>query len=67
MTTLEDKVRETIRKHEMFSHGDGVLLGVSGGPDSVALLTLMSILRGEFGLRLAVEKMHTLSLKWQRN
>ncbi len=54
MTTLEDKVRETIRKHEMFSHGDGVLLGVSGGPDSVALLTLMSILRGEFGLRLAV-------------
>jgi tRNA(Ile)-lysidine synthase len=54
MTTLEGKVRETIRKHEMFSHGDGVLLGVSGGPDSVALLYLMSILRGEYGLRLAV-------------
>jgi tRNA(Ile)-lysidine synthase len=54
MTTLEDKVRETIQKHEMFSRSDGVLLCVSGGPDSVALLYLIARLRGEYGLRLAV-------------
>ncbi len=54
MMTLEGKVRDTIRKYEMFSCGDGVLLGVSGGPDSMALLTLMSRLREEYGLRLAL-------------
>ncbi|MFQ5850342.1 MAG: tRNA lysidine(34) synthetase TilS [Candidatus Binatia bacterium] len=51
---LEAKVRDTIRKYEMLSFGDGVLLGVSGGPDSVALLRLMTSLGKECGWRLAV-------------
>ncbi len=54
MRNLEIKIKETIRKYGMLSHGDGVLLGVSGGPDSVAMFHLMLSLREELGLRLAV-------------
>lgn len=51
---LAAKVRETIQKYEMVSSGDGVLVAVSGGPDSVALLHLLSGLREELRLRLEV-------------
>lgn len=51
---LEAKVRETIQKYNMLSYGEGVLVAVSGGPDSVALLHLLCGLREESGLRLEV-------------
>ncbi len=35
---LLDKVKQTIKKHFLIQRGDRVLLGISGGPDSVALL-----------------------------
>ncbi|MFB3109445.1 MAG: ATP-binding protein, partial [Candidatus Binatia bacterium] len=54
MMNLETKIRKTIQKYGMLSHGDSVLLGVSGGPDSVALFHLMLGLREELGLRMAV-------------
>jgi len=49
-----DKVRETINKFQMFAKGDLVLLGVSGGPDSVALTHVMNKLREELGLSLHI-------------
>jgi len=45
MMNLESKIRKTIQKYGMLSRGDSVLLGVSGGPDSVALFHLMLGLR----------------------
>ncbi len=54
MMNIETKIRETLQKYGMLSHGDGVLLGVSGGPDSVALFHLMLGLREELGLHMAV-------------
>ena len=54
MSALEKRVRETIRKYHMLSGRDGVLVAVSGGPDSVALLHGLCGLREELGLRLEV-------------
>lgn len=48
------QVVETIDKHAMFTSGDSVLVGVSGGPDSVALLQLLNGLAPGYKLQLAV-------------
>lgn len=51
---LEEKVRETIKKNEMLTFGDKILVGVSGGPDSVALLQILYSFREEYNLSLHV-------------
>ncbi|MFO0753431.1 MAG: tRNA lysidine(34) synthetase TilS [Thermodesulfovibrionales bacterium] len=48
-----EKVKKTIGKYGMLAQGDLVLVALSGGPDSVCLLTVLHRLRGEFSLRLA--------------
>jgi len=47
------KVIETIRKYSMLSRGDRVVVGLSGGADSVCLLRLLHKLRDEFGIELS--------------
>jgi tRNA(Ile)-lysidine synthase len=49
-----NNVKQTIQKYCMLSPGDGVLVAVSGGPDSVALLHVLCKLKNEFDLRLEV-------------
>ncbi|MBI9073869.1 MAG: tRNA lysidine(34) synthetase TilS [Desulfatibacillum sp.] len=49
-----EKVRSAIREHRMFQHGARVLVGVSGGPDSAALLHALTRLKKEFALSLGV-------------
>jgi len=41
MLQLRKQVAGVIREHNLFSANDRILLGVSGGPDSVALLSLI--------------------------
>ena len=41
-----NRVLETIDKHNMISYGDKIVVGLSGGPDSVCLVHLLSRLRG---------------------
>ena len=43
-----------IKTEKMLSLNDSVLIGVSGGPDSVALLDILSVLAGDFNLKLAI-------------
>lgn len=38
---LEEKVLNTIKKYELIENGDNIVIGVSGGPDSMALLNLL--------------------------
>jgi len=51
---LERTVRETIERHALLSAGDVVVLGVSGGPDSLAMLHLFTRLAPDYGVSLHV-------------
>lgn len=46
--------RETIRRYNLLSRNDRVVVGVSGGPDSVALIFLLNSLKREFKLDLHI-------------
>ncbi len=49
-----DRVRNTIKKHRLLARGDKVVVGVSGGPDSLVLLYLLNSLSKELKLTLHV-------------
>lgn len=42
---LEEKVLETIKKYELIKKGNTIVIGVSGGPDSMALLNILICLK----------------------
>jgi tRNA(Ile)-lysidine synthase len=48
------KIRETIRKYSMLDPGDRVVVAVSGGPDSVCLLSVLHALAKDLDLKLHV-------------
>lgn len=58
MGDLLREVREFIRRHRLLETGDRVVVGVSGGPDSLCLLHLLLRLREEYGLYLHVAHLH---------
>lgn len=47
-----DKVIETIEKYNMIQSGDGIVVGFSGGPDSVSLLHCLYLLREKYDIKL---------------
>lgn len=53
MTDLIKKVENTIKERKLISAGDCVLLGFSGGPDSLCLFHALSALRASMGFELA--------------
>ncbi len=52
--TLLPVVRETIERHGLLEPGDSLVVGVSGGADSLCLLHLLARLQSEFDLALHV-------------
>ena len=51
---LLTKVKSTIARFQMLNPGERVMVAVSGGPDSVCLLSLLHALTKDFGLTLHV-------------
>lgn len=45
-----DKIRGTIEKYNMLSYGDKIIIGVSGGADSVCLTSVLNSLKEEYNL-----------------
>lgn len=57
-TVLEQKALCALRQYSLFSQGDRIAVGVSGGADSVALLRFLAALRPKFGWDLVVCHIH---------
>ena len=49
---MENKVWETIKKYDMLSSGDTVVVGLSGGADSCALLQYLVSIREKLSLHI---------------
>lgn len=47
-----DKTIKTIKKHSMINKGDTLLIGLSGGPDSVCLTVILDKLKHNFNISL---------------
>ena len=53
-----NKVKDYIEKHQIIENKDRVVLAVSGGPDSMALLHLFTQLRQEWGIKIAAAQLN---------
>lgn len=51
---LEEKVRKTVREYNLIEKNDSIVVGVSGGPDSMTLLSILLKLKEEFNLKIYV-------------
>ena len=64
LKTLLHQMELANRKYRLFHERDSIVVGVSGGPDSVALLTLLSKLRRKYSLKIVAAHLnHGLSKK----
>ncbi|HHY76985.1 MAG TPA: tRNA lysidine(34) synthetase TilS, partial [Clostridiales bacterium] len=52
MRDLKLVVEETIKKYNMLNYGDSVVVGFSGGPDSICLLHILMELKDKLGLNI---------------
>ena len=49
---MKNKVLETIRKYKLIENNDKIVLGVSGGPDSIAMLNILNDIKNDDNINL---------------
>src|SRR3989338_6982433 len=62
-TPLLNKIKKTIRRYSMLKQCDRVLVAVSGGPDSIALLYALLIMKDELRLKLHISHLNHMIRK----
>lgn len=55
---LKEKVLDTIKKYELISNGDKLVLGVSGGPDSMCMLNVLKEIKENGTLDFEITVVH---------
>lgn len=55
---MVNKVINTINKYNMIQYGDNVIVGLSGGADSVCLLWILNFLKKDLGIKLTAIHVH---------
>ncbi len=58
VVNVEQKVMAFVKKHDMIAPHQGILIGLSGGADSVALLEVLCHMRKTWDLKLAAVHVH---------
>lgn len=58
MTDFVAKVNAFVRGEALFTPGDGVLIGCSGGPDSLALALYLAAVQKEFRITAGLAYVH---------
>ena len=54
MASLIKKIQQTIHENQLFEQGAKIIIAVSGGPDSIALLHIFSQLQKKYSLQLII-------------
>lgn len=57
-TRIQRRLREAIHQYELIVPGDSVLIGLSGGKDSLALVALLGTLRQHYNRNFRLEAIH---------
>ena len=55
---MENKVLETIKKYNQIENGDSIVVGVSGGPDSICLLNILNEIKNKSIINFKINVAH---------
>lgn len=55
---MKEKVLETIKKYNLIKDGDKIVLGVSGGPDSISMLDILNQIKNENTIKFEIVVAH---------
>ena len=63
LNIVEEKFLDTIKNNNLITSGDRIVVGVSGGPDSLTLLTLLNKYKSKFNYDIIVAHVNHLIRK----
>lgn len=55
---LKEKVLETVKKYKLIENGDKIVVGVSGGPDSICLINILNEIKNDKKIKIELVVCH---------